>query len=88
MLSERDVLAAMPRGIDTPAPPALTEFALAGSAATWDPHAVSNAQRRQFEHALRETHGSKAAAARLLGISSRSMFPWVKRLDLPRQPLG
>jgi transcriptional regulator of acetoin/glycerol metabolism len=82
MLSERDVLAAMPPSIDTPMPAMVTESAPDASASTWDPAFLTNAQRSQVEHALREVGGNKAAAARLLGISRRSMFRWVKRLDL------
>ena len=82
MLSERDVLTAMPPAIDTPTPEVLTESALPASASTWDPNFLTNAQRSQVEQALRQTGGNKAAAARLLGISRRSMFRWVKRLDL------
>jgi two-component system response regulator HydG len=81
-LSERDVLAAMPPSIDTPTLPGLTESALAARASTWDPAFLTNAQRMQVEHALREANGSKAAAARLLGISRRSIYRWLKRLDL------
>ena len=84
MLNERDVLAAMPPAIDTPTPPVLTESALAASASTWDPAFLTNAQRTQVEQALQEAGGNKAAAARLLGISRRSMFRWVKRLNLSR----
>jgi two-component system, NtrC family, response regulator HydG len=82
MLNERDVLAAMPPAIDTPTPPVLIESALAASASTWDPAFLTNAQRTQVEQALQEAGGNKAAAARLLGISRRSMFRWVKRLNL------
>jgi two-component system, NtrC family, response regulator HydG len=82
MLSERDVLAAMPSAIDTPTPPALAESALPAGASTWDPNFLTNARRSRVEHALREAGGNKAAAARLLGISRRSMFRWLKRLDL------
>ena len=83
MLNERDVLAAMPPAIETPTPPVLTESAPAASASTWDPAFLTNAQRAQVEHALRESHGNKAAAARLLGISRRSMYRWLDRLELP-----
>ena len=55
MLNERDVLAAMPPAIDTPTPPVLTESAPAASASTWDPAFLTNAQRAQVEHALRES---------------------------------
>ena len=82
MLNERDVLAAMPAAIDTPTRQVLTESALAASASTWDPAFLTNAQRTQVEQALQEAGGNKAAAARLLGISRRSMFRWVKRLNL------
>jgi transcriptional regulator of acetoin/glycerol metabolism len=82
MLSERDVLAAMPPSIDAPVPARVTASAPDASADTWDPAFLTNAQRSQVEHALRECGGNKAAAARLLGISRRSMFRWVKRLDL------
>jgi DNA-binding NtrC family response regulator len=83
MLSDRDVLAAMPPAIDSRPAQVLASAAPAASAATWDPEFLTNAQRAQVEHALRESRGNKAAAARLLGISRRSMFRWVKRLNLP-----
>ena len=82
ILNERDVLAAMPAAIDTPTRQVLTESALAASASTWDPAFLTNAQRTQVKQALQEAGGNKAAAARLLGISRRSMFRWVKRLNL------
>jgi two-component system response regulator HydG len=82
MLSERDVLAAMPQSIDVPGPAAPPQSPLPDS--DWDPNFLTNAQRTQVEHALREAGGNKAAAARLLGISRRSMFRWLKRLDLPQ----
>jgi DNA-binding NtrC family response regulator len=87
MLSERDVLTAMPPALGAPmaAPP--IDSAMPASADEWDPDFLTNAQRRQVEQALRESGGNKAAAARLLGISRRSIFRWVKRLDIS-QPQG
>jgi two-component system response regulator HydG len=82
MLSERDVRAAMPPAVAMPTAPVLTESALPASASTWDPIFLTDAQRTQVEHALRESGGNKAAAARLLGISRRSMYRWLDRLDL------
>jgi DNA-binding NtrC family response regulator len=82
MLSERDVLAAMPPAIDSAATATLTESALPANPSMWAPDFLTNAQRMQVEHALRAARGNKAAAARLLGISRRSMYRWLKRLDL------
>jgi transcriptional regulator with GAF, ATPase, and Fis domain len=80
MLSERDVIAAMPLPIDMPnvagepSPPTGRD--------AFDPDFVTDAQRAQVEHALRETHGNKAAAARLLGTSRRSLYRWLDRLQV------
>jgi DNA-binding NtrC family response regulator len=82
MLNERDVLAAMPPATATQASPVLTESARPVGSSTLDPSAVTKAQRSQVEQALREARGNKAAAARLLGISRRSMYRWLERLHL------
>lgn len=81
MLSERDVLAAMPSPIEPPTLGASTAAALPAGGSALDPNFLTNAQRAQVEHALREARGNKAAAARLLGISRRSMYRWLERLD-------
>jgi two-component system response regulator HydG len=81
MLSERDVSAAMPPAIDKPTR-SVTESALPASASMLDPDFLTNAQRTQVEQALREVGGNKAAAARLLGISRRTMYRWLDRSDL------
>jgi two-component system response regulator HydG len=88
MLSERDMLAAMPQAIDPPMPAALPQSPVRAPNSAWDPNFLTNAQRTQVEQALRQAGGNKAAAARLLGISRRSMFRWLKRLDLhqPAEP--
>jgi two-component system, NtrC family, response regulator HydG len=85
MLSERDVLAAMPPAIGTEASPGLTE-SLPQEGSTLDPNIVTNAQRTQVEQALRQARGNKAAAARLLGISRRSMYRRLERLKLSHPP--
>ena len=82
MLDERDIVTAMPPQTGAPEHPALTESVPPAGASTWDPAFLSNAQRTQVEQALRQSGGNKAAAARLLGISRRSMFRWIKRMDL------
>jgi transcriptional regulator with GAF, ATPase, and Fis domain len=80
MLSERDVMAAMPTSIDTPE--VTVEPPAPESGRRFDPDFVTNAQRAQVEQALRETHGNKAAAARLLGTSRRSLYRWLDRLHV------
>jgi transcriptional regulator with PAS, ATPase and Fis domain len=42
---------------------------------------LSTAQREQIRRVLREAGGNKAAAARLLGVSRRSLYRWLERLD-------
>jgi two-component system response regulator HydG len=85
MLSERDVTMAMPPAHDarsqrvsaiSPPLPATVLTAL-------DPHFRTRAQRAQVEQALHEARGNKAAAARLLGISRRSMYRWLERVGHP-----
>ncbi|MEX2271458.1 MAG: sigma-54 dependent transcriptional regulator [Vicinamibacterales bacterium] len=90
MLSERDVRTAMPPTTDLPAEPAPAGAGLPAADSPWDPHFLTNAQRSQVEQAMRKAGGNKAAAARLLGVSRRTMYRWLERLDFsprsdPRQ---
>ncbi|MES1255157.1 MAG: sigma-54 dependent transcriptional regulator [Acidobacteriota bacterium] len=71
ILGERDVLAAMRSTAIASIPTASVSIA--------DPAFLMDAQRKQLEHALRETRGDKSAAARLLGISRRTMYRWLDR---------
>ena len=71
VLSERDIQSAMSR----PASPV--------------PHAdrtpsttLESAQKERIEKVLRETGGNKAAAAKRLGVSRRSMYRYLERFDL------
>ena len=71
VLSERDIQSAMSR----PASPV--------------PHAdrtpsttLESAQKERIEKILRETGGNKAAAAKRLGVSRRSMYRYLERFDL------
>jgi DNA-binding NtrC family response regulator len=41
---------------------------------------LSTAQAEQIRRVLREAGGNKAAAARLLGVSRRSLYRWLERL--------
>ena len=96
MLSERDIRAAMPPARPAPAvdsaagdaPPRSTDSA-AGEPPPRDSgsegHAerlLSTAQRGQIDRVLREANGNKTEAARMLGISRRSLYRWLTRLDL------
>ena len=45
-----------------------------------DPNLFSTAQREQIERVLQQVGGNKAAAAKLLGMSRRSLYRWLDRL--------
>jgi DNA-binding NtrC family response regulator len=47
-----------------------------------NPDRLSTAQRDQIQRVLQQTNGNKAAAAKLLGVSRRSLYRWIERLDL------
>ena len=86
-LSERDVEAAM--GAQVPAAPAIdapTGEAGTATAAAAPPDASSDllttAQKEQIERVLRDVGGNKAAAAKRLGVSRRSLYRWLERLDV------
>jgi len=77
-LGERDVRRAMtPGSAQTAGVAAVPAGAPAG-----DRQRLSTAQREQIERVLRESGGNKAAAAKLLGVSRRSLYRWLDRLDI------
>jgi DNA-binding NtrC family response regulator len=79
MLTERDVAAAMP-WMEHAAAPQPREVVPA--APGFDPDFLTAAQRTQVRQALDQSEGNKVAAARLLGISRRSLYRWMDRLDV------
>lgn len=47
-----------------------------------DPALMSTAQREQIARVLKQTGGNKAAAAKQLGMSRRSLYRWIERLGV------
>ena len=47
-----------------------------------DPALLSTAQRDQITKVLRQNRGNKAAAAKQLGMSRRSLYRWIERLGV------
>ena len=83
MLTERELAAAISSGMgmssvgrtSTPAPRVAVRKPEAARLAT--------AQRDQISRVLGEAGGNKTAAAHQLGISRRSLYRWIERLDIP-----
>ena len=81
ILSERDLTAALASAhaaSPQPAPAPIPKRASTGE----DPNAFSTAQRVHIERVLRQVGGNKSAAAKLLGLSRRSLYRWLDRLEL------
>jgi DNA-binding NtrC family response regulator len=85
LLGERDLQSAMPLPLAAgAAPPETAAMASAPGDAPGpigQANLLSTAQREQIHRVLREAGGNKAAAARLLGVSRRSLYRWLARLD-------
>jgi transcriptional regulator with PAS, ATPase and Fis domain len=43
---------------------------------------MSTAQREQIARVLRQVGGNKAAAAKQLGLSRRSLYRWIEKLGI------
>jgi len=81
MLSERELQAAMSTGMGgalrsavSPRPPAMAPKPASSR--------LSTAQRDQIERVLTQVGGNKSAAAHELGISRRSLYRWIDRLNI------
>jgi two-component system response regulator HydG len=79
ILSERELMKAM-----SPSPPAPVPVTVPTAAPETpvDGNLFSTAQREQIERVLHQVGGNKAAAAKLLGMSRRSLYRWLDRLDV------
>ena len=92
IISEREIqtaMAASSRPTFAPASGAAAPFAareapdaLPGVPLPEDGQLLSTAQRAQIDRVLKLSHGNKTEAARLLGISRRSLYRWIDRLAL------
>jgi len=78
ILTENDIAAAMA------APSGSAELSAPPAAPSIDPDLLSTAQRDQVQRAMEATKGNKTAAARMLGVSRRSLYRWLERLDITR----
>ena len=47
-----------------------------------DPMLLSTAHKAQIERAIKQAKGNKSEAARLLGVSRRSLYRWIERLNI------
>jgi DNA-binding NtrC family response regulator len=81
MLGEKDIFAAMKtfqRSAPAPAPGARPP---AGDELDATDDLLSTVQRSQIDRILKRVGGNKTQAARLLGISRRSLYRWIDRLE-------
>jgi DNA-binding NtrC family response regulator len=81
IVTEREIASAMSVATANHEP-AHTSEDLDGNGA--DPALMSTAQRDQITRVLRQVSGNKAAAAKQLGISRRSLYRWLDRLNIPQ----
>jgi DNA-binding NtrC family response regulator len=88
IIAEREMAAAMAThpvtALDTPLPIAVPRGATVEYGDAGDPEStlLSTAEREQIRRVLRGVNGNKAAAARQLGMSRRSLYRWLDRLGI------
>lgn len=78
-LTTSDLVASMPTSRVIPFRPAAAAL---GTTTESLSNRLSTAQEEQIRRVLRGTRGNKKLAAELLGISRRSLYRWMHRLDL------
>jgi DNA-binding NtrC family response regulator len=83
LISELDLQNAIAPANAAAAPAPAAPFAAASAIGDEDPpDLLTTAQADQIRRVLQETNGNKAAAARRLGVSRRSLYRWIDRLNL------
>jgi DNA-binding NtrC family response regulator len=83
MLTERELESAISSGMGlASSSPRATTAAPRPAAAKADSARLSTAQRDQIARVLAQVGGNKTAAAHQLGISRRSLYRWIERLDI------
>jgi DNA-binding NtrC family response regulator len=79
ILTERELAASLAAAMGGAAGAALSRPVLPKP----NPNRMSTAQREQIERVLQQVRGNKTAAAQELGMSRRSLYRWLDRLEIP-----
>jgi len=82
MLTERELNAALSASGGVARPTTYSATSAVASDPKLDPSKLTTAQRDQIMRVLQEAGGNKTAAAQQLGISRRSLYRWIERLDI------
>jgi two-component system, NtrC family, response regulator HydG len=83
LLSDRDVMAAMPRQMSS-YPRSVTSIARRPTNGRGD--LLRAAKHEQILQTLKDVGGNKAEAARQLGVGRRSLYRWLERMQPPPEP--